>query len=433
MNPLDVVGYFAKFNAPTVANGKVFVPTFSNCIKVYGPACDSALANLPYGNGIGLKAEYFSNTVGDDFPADADVVKLDKILNFNWGTASPAAGISAGHYKVRWTGKLRLLTNDNYTLYLTASDAVRLWIDNALVIDHWTAGPVVTYSYSLPLQSSADHDIVLEYYSIANNASCCLQWSATGICKQIIPTSQLFAPVASCVGSGSGLTAEYFSNTPIAAPFPAVPTVITTVPTINFDWGYGSPAAGVSTDLFKARFTGAIQSTDAGTYTFHASADDGVRLWVNNQLLVDGWIDQQLTEYTAQINLAACTEYPIRMEYYENSGNAICKLSWSGPVFDNQTVSPMQLTGTKSAVNSEAYKLYPNPADESVTIESPNHFREQDVIRLYDVLGRQVESNILPAPGGSSIQVPVRGLPAGVYLVVISTGGSTKSMKFVKQ
>jgi hypothetical protein len=432
LNARDVLGNFAKFNSPTVANGKVFTPTFSNCIKVYGQTCDNAITNMQVGNGIGLRAEYFSNTTGNGFPADADFVRLDRGLNFNWGHSSPANGISGNHFKVRWTGKMRSLTNDNYTIYLSASDAVRLWINNALVIDHWTAGPATTYPYSITLQTGVDYDIVLEYYAMDNNASCCLQWSATGICKQVIPASQLFAPVASCTGKGSGLTAEYFSNTPVAAPFPAVATVTTIVPTVDFDWGYGSPA-GISGDFFKARFTGAIQSTDAGTYTFFATADDGVRLWVNNQLLVDGWIDQQATTYQGQINLAACTEYPIRMEYYENTGGAVCKLAWSGPVFDNQVVSPMQLTGTKEVLNTEGLKLFPNPAEESVTIESGHNFTEQHVVRLYDVLGVQIGASFVASPGSNQVKIPVHSLPAGWYVVTISGNGSINSMKFVKQ
>ncbi len=432
MRARDVVGSFAKFNSATVANGNVFVPTFSNCIKVYGLACDGALANIQYGNGIGLKAEYFSNTSGDDFPAEADVAKLDKNVNYNWGNDGPVAGVSSDHFKVRWSGKLRPLTNDDYTIYVTASDGARLWINNALVIDHWSAGPVNTYSYEIALLANVDYDIVLEYYSVTNTSSCSLQWSAPGICKEVIPTSQLFAPVASCTGTGTGLRAEYFSNTAVAAPFPAVPTVVTIVPTIDFDWGQGSPA-GISQNFFKARFTGSIQSTDAGTYTFFATADDGVRLWVNGQLLVDGWIDQVATEYQAQINLAACTEYPIRMEYYENTGGALCKLAWSGPVFDNQVVSPMQLTGTEEVLNPEPFKLYPNPAGESVTIESIDNFKGQDVIAIYDMLGRKVSAGIFADPGTDKIDIPVRYLANGVYLVSITTAnGLTKSIKFVK-
>ncbi|MBI1227006.1 MAG: T9SS type A sorting domain-containing protein [Bacteroidetes bacterium] len=432
MNEHDVLGNFAKFNSPTIANGKVYTPTFSNCIKIYGELCADPISNIQYGDGIGLKAEYYSNTPGNDFPMDADIVKLDKNINNNWGSEAPLAGISNDYFKVRWTGKLRPLTDDNYTIYLTASDAARLWINNALVIDHWMAGPVNTYTYTLALQANMDYDIVLEYFSSTNNASCTLQWSAPGICKEVIPSSQLFAPVAACTGTGTGLNAAYFSNTPVAAPFPAVATVETVVPTIDFNWGQGAPA-GISPDLFKARFTGYIQSTDAGTYTFYATADDGVRLWVNNILLVDAWVDQGETEYQAQINLDACTAYPLRMEYYENGGAALCKLAWSGPIFERQPVSSVQLTATEEVLSPDDFLLYPNPADESITIESAIAFKEKDSFAIYDVLGRQVGAVIHVLPGTRQVTIPVHVLANGVYWLRMTTAdGKVNSRKFVR-
>ncbi len=433
MNPRDKLGNFAKFNSPTIANGKVFAPTFSNCIKVYGLACDNALTNIQYGEGIGLKAAYYSNAAGDDFPEDPDMVKLDKSVNHNWGTEGPLPDISSDDFKVRWTGQLRPLTDDDYTIYVTASDGVRLWINNTLAIDHWTAGEINTYTYTLALQTDTDYDIVLEYYSISGIASCILQWSATGICREVIPTSQLFAPPASCVGNGSGLKAEYFSNIDIAAPFPETPTVILTVPTIDFDWGPGSPAAGISEDFFKARFTGYVQSTDAGTYTFIATVDDGVRLWVNDQLLIDAWVDQSETAYEAEIHLEACTAYPIRMEYYENGDDASCKLAWNGPIFDNEVVGESQLlTDLLEVPPGEKFLLYPSPAKDMVTIESGGHFKQHDVISIYDMLGRKVSHAIIPATASTRMDIPVGFLANGVYIMTIISGESTYSIKFIK-
>ena len=104
-----------------------------------------------------------------------------------------------------------------------------------------------------------------------------------------------------------GLLAEYFTNAQPADPFPATATITKTEPVINFDWGTGGPA-GISSDLFKARFTGYVQSADAGTYTFYVTGDDGFRLWVNNQLLIDKWQIQSATEYSATISLPQCTK-----------------------------------------------------------------------------------------------------------------------------
>ena len=124
---------------------------------------------------------------------------------------------------------------------------------------------------------------------------------------KVYGTSAVVDTSSNCVSNGTGLLAEYFTNTQPSAAFPSTATVTKTEPSINFDWGSGSPA-GISTDLFKARFTGSVQSLDAGTYTFYVTSDDGYRLWVNDQLLIDNWVDQSATESSATITLAACAK-----------------------------------------------------------------------------------------------------------------------------
>jgi hypothetical protein len=64
-------------------------------------------------------------------------------------------------------------------------------------------------------------------------------------------------------------------------------------------------------------------------YTFHATTDDSVRLRVNGQQIIDQWVDQAATGSSGTIYLNAGTQYGIRMEYYENSGDAVAELRWS--------------------------------------------------------------------------------------------------------
>src|SRR5262249_865276 len=142
----------------------------------------------------GLKGEYFSNNPSAvDFPAGVNLVRLDPTINFNWGGGSPAAGISVDAFKVRWTGKLIPLTTEVYTIYTIASDGIRVWINDNLVIDSWTDKPVTSSQTTIALDKSRSYDIRVEYYSNINSSSCILQWSSSSLCRQIIPASQLFA------------------------------------------------------------------------------------------------------------------------------------------------------------------------------------------------------------------------------------------------
>ena len=79
------------------------------------------------------------------------------------------------------------------------------------------------------------------------------------------------------------------------------------------------------------------------TYTFYAGSDDGVRLWINGQLIVDNWWDRGHTEGTGTINLVLGQSYDIRMEYYEKTGGASASLAWSSGRQAKEIVPQSQL------------------------------------------------------------------------------------------
>jgi hypothetical protein len=125
----------------------------------------------------------------------------------------------------------------------------------------------------------------------------------------------------------NGLVGAYFSNQLMT--FTNPPTLVRTDAMVNFDWTSGSPDPGISTNSFTVLWTGAVQPQFSETYTFYTATDDGVRLWVNGQLLIDQWVNQAATEWSGTIALSAGQNYPVTMEYFENSGDASAQLSWS--------------------------------------------------------------------------------------------------------
>jgi hypothetical protein len=101
---------------------------------------------------------------------------------------------------------------------------------------------------------------------------------------------------------------------------------------INFNWGDpGGPDPSVGDDNFSARWAGEVEAAFTETYTFYTNSDDGVRLWIDGQLLVDNWTDHAPTEDKGTIDLVAGNTYGIIMEYYENGGGAVAELRWSSP------------------------------------------------------------------------------------------------------
>jgi hypothetical protein len=125
-------------------------------------------------------------------------------------------------------------------------------------------------------------------------------------------------------GNGDGLTGQYYNNSDFTS------LVLTRVDqTIDFNWGGGSPDSSMDSETYSIRWTGKVEPYFSENYTFYINTDDGVRLRVNNQLIIDNWVEQAATEVSGTINLNAGTQYDKEMEYYESSGDAVAQLSWS--------------------------------------------------------------------------------------------------------
>jgi hypothetical protein len=131
-------------------------------------------------------------------------------------------------------------------------------------------------------------------------------------------------PVLGC------LKATYFTNINLTG----TPAVVRPESSINYNWASSAPIANMPADNFSVRWEGVVNPNVSGLYTFTAAADDGVRLWVNNQLIIDKWIDQAVATYSATINLTVGQQVPIKVEYYERGGLAEVRLNWTIP---NQT------------------------------------------------------------------------------------------------
>ena len=104
----------------------------------------------------------------------------------------------------------------------------------------------------------------------------------------------------------------------------------TTIPNCTYNFGAGSPDPSIPNTNFTARWTGQILPQHTEPYWFTVRSDDGARLWVNGQLLIDKWQTQGTTEWTSYpINLQAGVYYDIKLEYLQINGNAVeAHLNW---------------------------------------------------------------------------------------------------------
>ena len=147
-------------------------------------------------------------------------------------------------------------------------------------------------------------------------------------------------------GTGDGLSVSYFP----AIDFSGTPVTAISA-TVNYDWGNGSPAAGIPVDFFSVRWTGQVKPLFTETYTFYTTSDDGIRLWVNNVAVIDNWSDHGPIENSGTIALTAGVKYDIRLEYYEKGGGAVATLSWASPSQAKQIIPQSQLYSNSTGGN----------------------------------------------------------------------------------
>ncbi len=124
-----------------------------------------------------------------------------------------------------------------------------------------------------------------------------------------------------------GLLGEYFPNEELRGE----PVVRRIDSTVNFDWGERSPAPGIGADSFSVRWTGCLRATESGTFEISVASDDGVRLSINNKLLIDNWSEHAEEARSVNYQMEAGKLYDIKMEYYQNLGGAVARLGLAKP------------------------------------------------------------------------------------------------------
>lgn len=297
---------------------------------------DEAAAPQAAGTGTGLAASYYNSVT----PGGTAVLSRTEAVDFDWGTGSPGTGVNADNFSARWSGTLLVPASGSYRFQTESDDGVRLWVNGVLVIDNWTDhAPTVDTSGVINLVAGTQVEIVAEYYEKGGGAVMRLRWQAPGEAGfAAIPAARLARPPA-----GSGLAGSYFANTSLSGT-----AVLTRTEAIDFNWGSGSPGTGVPSNGFSARWTGSLLAPSSGSYRFQTVSDDGVRVWINGTQVINNWTNHSSTTNTSgNVNLTAGQRYTVRVEYYDNTGNAVMRLRW-------------RLPGTTSYVAIPAASLYTN-------------------------------------------------------------------------
>lgn len=202
---------------------------------------------------------------------------------------------------------------------------------------------------------------------------------------------------AEVLAADSGFRGEYFNNPDLSG----TPNLIRTDPAINFDWAHGSPDPAINTDLFSVRWTGSDNFAE-GTYRFKTTTDDGVRLYIDNDLIQDDWVDRG-DDIIVDKTMTAGT-HQIKMEFYERYGAAV-------------TILTYQLIVTPTPV--------PTPTPTPVPTPTPNPTPAQ--------IGN-VGIGVTATSSGqtAATELPKTGLPATFWIALALVPIGLKMVKFSK-
>jgi hypothetical protein len=225
--------------------------------------------------------------------------RYENTIDFNWFGGSPAPTINDDDFSARWTRVINFAPG-TYRFFATMDDGMRVWVDNQLVIDSWTPSQVHTLSFDRAM--NGNHSIRIDYFEAGGMAEARFNWQllSSGGGSQIFPNWQ----------------AEYFNNTTLSG----APVLVRDDVTINQNWGAGSPGPGVNADFWSVRWNRQF-SAQPGQYRIILTSDDGSRLFINNELIIDSWQVQAPTSRAANYFTNGGT-FNVRVEFFESEGNA---------------------------------------------------------------------------------------------------------------
>ncbi len=279
------------------------------------PIAGAQPTTLPEAGG-GWAGEYFANP---DLAGPPAVTRDERELAFDWGLGAPDPALPPDGFSARWVRRLAF-PGMNHRFQLQADGGVRLYVDDTLLIDQWQDdGFVVTHSVSIDL-TAGEHTVRVEYVDALGNASFALRWEAI----DLFPDWR----------------GEYFTNPDLAGR----PALVRNDPDPNWDWGDDGPAPGIiPADGFSARWTRSLAFAP-GVYRFVLTAEDGGRLLVEGQAVIDAWQGSDGQTITVDRELSG-GQYQIVVEFRNLAGPARIAIGWS-PLTDP---GPMQVAAIDPA------------------------------------------------------------------------------------
>jgi hypothetical protein len=266
------------------------------------------------------QSRYFDNP---DLRGGPALVRDDAEINFDWGQGAPATWMPSDNFSAVWTRQVNFAPG-YYRLNVRADDGVRVWLDNGLIMDYWQVQDY-PWRYVDGTYLEGLHTIKVEYFERGGAARIHFWWDLSASAPSPVGPAPAPTP-APGVGPAPNLAGpwqgEYFNN----ASLRGTPALVRADPILDFDWGSAAPGSQIQRDNFSARWTGTF-SFAAGRYSFNSFSDDGIRVYVDGQRVIDAWRPMRGSR-SGSVDLSAGS-HTVVVEYFERTGRANVRVSWT--------------------------------------------------------------------------------------------------------
>jgi RHS repeat-associated protein len=280
--------------------------------------------NSPLMSRPGLVASYFNNGNLSGSPV---LTRNEGNVEFNWQLGSPAPGyLGNDNFSARWEGYFIAPETATYQFGATNDDNVTVTVNNTQAYtSSCCQGAVQFGTQTVSLTAGQVVPIKIEYAEVGSNAYVSTYVKFNGM-SYIIPKEWLRTE-PQLTRDGNGLMGRYYrmeANEPLNMPTDNRQPFMTRLDNVvNFDWAAASPVSGAPVDRFTVRWTGYVMVPQGTDYQFCVRSDDGVRIYFDNQLYAEAWVDRGMTQTCGATQTWAQSQIKaVTIEYYEKDYNA---------------------------------------------------------------------------------------------------------------
>jgi hypothetical protein len=451
VNVLDVDGGTTT-NTKIVWKSEAYQNLYNTGLAQLGAApAISTLRNPenPASTAAGLDYKYFEGSWGNLPNFDAlTPVKQGNVTNFDLTPRNVN-----DYFGFKFSGYVNVPTDGTYTFYTTSDDGSKLYIGSTEVVSNDGSHAPLERSGTIGLKAGK-HAITVVFFEAAGGESLTVSYSGPGLSKQAIPASALFRTATTgtvTMERWDNISGLSISNIPLTTTPTSTSTLTSLEIPVNAAENYG------------VRIRGYIVPTTTADYYFYIASDDNGELWLssNDQPVnkststyianVPSWTNsREWTKFSSQKstvkNLQAGTRYYFEALMKEGGGGDNLAIGWTTAtnntgitVIGGSNIAPYCSTcRTANAerslqVESLSLKLYPNPANNDVSIDLSGFEGESAVqVKMSDMTGKLfVGQQVQMEAGVKQVTLPVSHLPQGLFFVTVQGSKVARTAKLV--